>query len=301
MTERTPTRIACVDFGGTKGLVQVLGLNGKPLSVLHHFEVSKDPNNRDVDYSRLAHALHALKRHEGFDAIVVGFAGEINDGLVVNAGNLTAWQGTNVREVLHREFNVPVLVDNDGAMLVANEIVFGVLRKPTYAQRKGGLLVAPGTGVAVTTFLRLDDRYKILPGEGAHMTVDFLGWNEPTNAVPPCGCGQKFCVESRASGRVLEAEGDPEKLSNTTVNELLAPSLGALIANVINLLPGYIEVVLIGGGIPHKRSLLRGAIEQATATRLNGSRPTPPHLLAGEAGGTQGCLAYYLLEHGITA
>ena len=293
-------KIACIDVGATKGIVQVFAygdLTG--ITETHEFSITKDPNDFDVDFVNLCIALDkASAQCGGFDAISFGVAGRLKNGMLASAGKLHDWVGKSFVAMLKERYpGVQVLVDNDGAMLTAVEIIFGVLSDPRY-YGKSVLVVAPGTGIAVCLALFIDGKYVIRPGEGSHMVVDMSG---PIEENDDC-CGMRRCVESASSGRTLERFAKQhgttsDRLDDDTVNSLLVPQLAALVRNTVaqNL---DVEVVVMSGGVPHKRPLLTPAIAEATHVELNGVLDVPEFILSTyEIGGLLGCLARWMIAH----
>lgn len=299
-------RIASVDFGATKILVQVLGYRRQnqfggeyppyvEITTEERIDTTKGPNNPEEDYLRLYEVLERLQAECGFDGISVGIAARLDKLGVVAKGGSLRWEGRNLARMLTKDFNVPAIVDNDGAMLAAVEIVFGVLNQPEH-QGKSGLIVAPGTGIAVCLFVQQGGRTVIYPGEGAHMVIDTTAKvsSDPTKV---CGCGRP-CVESMASGGAYERAGiNPALLSEAAIVANLAPAYGTMIANYTKFLPSQVEVIVMSGGISHKRPTLVAVTEATTTAELNGYVPTPEFFLSQyETGGVLGSLARWMLS-----
>lgn len=179
---------------------------------------------------------------------------------------------------------------SDGAMFAADELVFGSLRGQAYVERDG-LVIVPGTGIAVCLYFWHNGQVVIKPGEGAHMLYD------ADTSANGCGC-QSYCFESQASGVAYERKGvNPADLSEAEDVANMAPPLGRLVANIVKLQP-QIDVVVVPGTIANKRRSLTPAIEAATTDELHGYVPTPEFVRgSADVGGTRGCLAYWLLAN----
>ncbi|MEG1973267.1 MAG: ROK family protein, partial [Oscillospiraceae bacterium] len=102
-------RIAVVDIGGTAikfGVWERGALTGcKELEYC-----------AKLGAQELLHKLKALLCEIApFDRIGISTAGLINsnEGIVMMASNIPGYSGTNLREFLGGEFNVPVFVEND--------------------------------------------------------------------------------------------------------------------------------------------------------------------------------------------
>lgn len=292
-------KIAACDIGGTKGLVSVFGYGSpRELTDSQEFSVTSDPNDYEADFGALCNALDKVGTNcGGFDAISIGVAGRVKHRQLASAGKLHDWVGQPIVEMLEERYGVPVVIENDGGMLTAAEVTFGVLADSQH-YGKDALVIAPGTGIAVCVAIYRDGKYIILPGEGAHMTTDMYG---PGEGDEDC-CGQQNCVESAASGRMLERQAAEDgktaaDLDDDEVNELMGLPLGALIRNIVDLHP-TIDVVVMSGGITHKRSTLMETVESATTAELRGVIPTPVFVLSRfETGGLLGCLARWMVEN----
>lgn len=292
-------KIAACDIGGTKGLVSVFAYgNPEEITDSQEFQITSDPNEFSVDVMNLCDALDKVGTNcGGFEAISLGVAGRVKNGRIASAGKLHSWVDMPIIEVLQGRYGVPVIIENDGGMLTAAEVTFGALADSRY-YGKDALIIAPGTGIAVCVAIYRNGQYIILPGEGAHMTTDMYG---PGEGDEDC-CGQQNCVESVASGRMLERHAaeentTPANLTDDEVNELMGLPLGALVRNIVDLHP-TIDVVVMSGGITHKRPTLMETVESATTAELRGVIPTPAFVLSRfETGGLLGCLARWMVEN----
>lgn len=319
-----PKKVASLTLGGTNIYGQVGGvLEDRPglppatfwFSQERVLPTTKAPNDPTEDFRRICRILNALRDECGFNAIVVAVAAQVDEnGVLSPSGNLGPWSGLNLTEMLSEAFpGIPILVENDGAMFFSIEALEGVLRMDEY-KNLSGMGIGPGTGLAVYGFVYNPKTglYTVDPGEGAHVVID------KTHPLPPpeerCGC-KKYCVESMASGRVLEqlaskrgfvtSDGKPDvgQFDDNEVEALLAPPLGTLVANVAQHQPRKTKVLVVSGAIPFKRPGLTAAIAREVRGQLDGYVATPK-VVRGKFpdGGLRGGLAYeWLVDRNMLA
>lgn len=240
--------------------------------------------------ARVALAVASSLARAGLDAsgvlgAGVALPGAIDPirGRVAVASTLPEWAGVPVRDRLSRALAVPVWLGNDANC--------GALAEARWGAEAGVddliyVKVGSGIGAGVVSGGRLVAGVEGAAGELGHMPVDPGG--------PLCRCGNRGCLESYASTRVmLEAiathhgeqsvdglialvqAGDPA--SRRVVNDAGFALGGVLAAAVTMLNPA---AVVIGGPLaplgetwlePVRRGLLRNAGVLTAATRVTAS------------------------------
>ncbi len=223
-------------------------------------------------------------------AIGVGAAGlvDVSAGVVRFAPNI-GYRNFPVVELLGSKFGLPVTVDND-----ATAAAYGEFRLGCHPGVRHMVLVTLGTGIGGGMVLdgQLYRGSKGFAGEIGHILVDPEG--------PVCGCGQRGCWETLASGtalgemakeaaregrggRILEMadgditrvrgehvvvaarEGDPVALGiMREYADRIAVGL-AILANVLDP-----DVFVIGGGVSDAADLFLERAEHAFGLRLQG-------------------------------
>lgn len=201
--------------------------------------------------------------------IGIAAAGQIHPRThaVVCAPNLD-WQDVPLRDDIESAFGMPTYVENDVRAAAWGEYRFGVGRD---AQSLIAVFVGTGVGSGAVMDGLLVRGFNNAAGELGHTQVVMDG--------VPCGCGQRGCVESYASGsgfiRRLRAaldEGvatslaeetgrDPARLTAALVARAAAAgdafarqlwfdaerSLGVALSNYVTILNP--ELLVLGGGI----------------------------------------------------
>jgi glucokinase len=106
------------------------------------------------------------------------------------------WRNVPVGPVLHQELGCPVRLINDARAFVLAEATYGAGRG---AETVVGLTLGTGIGGGIVLHGRLHEGMDGSAGEIGHHTVDPNG--------PPCGCGNRGCLETYASGPSIAAQG----------------------------------------------------------------------------------------------
>lgn len=200
--------------------------------------------------------------------------------MITLSPNLPGWHDIPLKDLMQREFNLPVHLENDATVAALGEHRFG-----------GGvgidnlIYICVGTGIGGGIMIdgQLYHGASGSAGEIGHMTIDING--------PRCNCGNSGCWETLASGAALAreavkqieagaqtsilnfADGELEKVSARRVflaaqdgdrlaNELISRTgyyLGVGLVNIVNIFNP--QLILIGGGLSRMGQLL---LEPAT-------------------------------------
>jgi glucokinase len=153
-------------------------------------------------------------------AIGVGVPGlfELQTGRTLFLPNLAgAWRGVPLGETLRRALGCPVWLINDARAFVLAEATFGAgSGAPTVV----GLTLGTGIGGGIALAGRLHLGLDGTAGECGHQTIDPHG--------PPCGCGNRGCLEAHASGPAITAMGVRAVVQGVTTR------IGALVNHDLN-------------------------------------------------------------------
>lgn len=130
-----------------------------------------------------------------FLGIGVGMHGLVDpiQGVSIFAPNIPL-RNVPIKEVLEKEFAIPVEVDNDVRALALGESWFG---QGQGVRHFVCLNVGTGIGAGIILDGRLYQGAAFTAGEIGHTTIDLHG--------PKCGCGNYGCLEALASGPAMEA------------------------------------------------------------------------------------------------
>jgi glucokinase len=266
-----------IDIGGTNTKTVLAAEDGRVLSSQQNPTLStSDESAESIDNLLVNNLKDFLDNEEtkralsGISAdiagIGIGVAGIIDrhKGLVIQSPNISYLNGVPLRERFEKEFNLPVVVEND-----ANTYAYGEKWVGTGKDFDNFVLLTLGTGLGGGIIYN-GDLYEG-PVEIGHMTI------VPSGRY--CTCGSYGCLESYASGRAIvervitslekgaesmlteRCNGNFYKVTSKLIYETALDGdslsrevfreaglfLGIGIANLINILG--LEAVIIGGGL----------------------------------------------------
>ena len=263
--------ILAIDLGATSFRVAVVDRRGN-IASRHRADTNTHEGQQRV-LARLSEAGRLVMDqapNRRVVAVSVAAPGTVDptQGVLITPPNLPNWRNVPLKKVMEGEFGMPVLVNNDATLAALGEHQFGAGRG-----RKHMVYLTWSTGIGgggiVDGALLLGA--KGLAGEPGHMIMEPEG--------PLCGCGNRGCLESVASGTAIArmaqealARGEASLIASLTKGQsssitaevvaqaarsgdALAQSLlrkastymGIGVVNLIHLLDP--ERVIIGGGI----------------------------------------------------
>jgi len=163
-----------IDLGGTKIAGVITSPTGKVLMDVQIPTEAKKGKKQVI--SNIKKAIHMLIRSQRvkIKAIGIGAPGPIQyeKGIVIEAPNLPGWKKVNLRNILKKEFKVPVLVDNDANCAALAEAWFGAGR---FARHFIYMTVSTGIGGGIIIDKKLYRGANGAAGEFGHMTIDSKG------------------------------------------------------------------------------------------------------------------------------
>ena len=259
-----------VDIGGTKMMATVF--NGKFEEQGQCRKRSKGKNGNETAEGRISRVIRAALAEAGnpeIRGIGVGSPGPLDPvtGVIIDTPNL-GWKNFPLANMLSKEFDVPVVVDNDVNVGTYGEWCFGDVDD---CEDIVGVFPGTGIGGGIIINRKLLHGFSGAAGEIGHMTIDVDG--------PYCGCGKRGCLEAVASriaiakevvalatredapyiketcgadidkvrsGVIAKAVEKGEKMVEGVVRKA-AYYTGIAVANLINILSP--QAVVLGGGL----------------------------------------------------
>ena len=315
MSEEAPVAVG-VDVGGTKVVALRIDATGHELARASHATPADDMD------ATLQTLVATSREVTSEDAIGIGVAAagmvEWGKGVLRYAPNL-AWRDAAIADIVGGALHVPVVVDNDCTAGAFGELQAGAARGFSHV-----LYVGVGTGIGGG--LVLDGSvYRGAHGfaaEVGHIVVDPDG--------PVCGCGNRGCWETVASGSAITREGraaardhpalaalaggDPDAVTGQIVVEAaregdplargiverVGRRLGEGLAGLANVLDP--ELIVVGGGVAGAGDLLLDPARQTFADRIEGAayRPEVPIVEAalGSDSAAVGAALLAIADHG---
>ncbi len=264
-----------LDIGGTNTKTILAAEDGRVLSSLQSPTPPVSTSASDRIEELLIKNLQAFLKNEKIKMLLsnaslagigIGVAGLIDreNGKIIKSPNIASLEGVHIKEIFEREFDLPVVVEND-----ANAYAYGEKWVGTGKDINSFVVLTLGTGLGGGHIYK--GKLYEGPFEIGHIII------EPKGRV--CPCGSHGCLESYASGRaiidraitsiesgtksllvdccggnyykitpelVFQKALDGDSLSREIFREV-GHYLGIGISNLINIFS--IEAVIIGGGL----------------------------------------------------
>lgn len=283
---------AGIDLGGTTIAAAIADRHGKVIAETETVTNSHEGPLAVID--RIGDLVGYLAEGAKLQAVGMGVPGlvDVTRGVTRFLPNLpTQWRDVPVADLLGKTLGCPVSLLNDVRTATLGELTFGHGRtNPSLTMAFFSIGTGVGGGVVVDGKLRLGPLGAA--GELGHQTILPDG--------PRCGCGNRGCLETLASGPAIEAEGlrlmrmgmAPKLFDLVSGNPALvtpremlasgddstreaiqraAESVGIAVANVVAIL--HPDLVVIGGGVAELGEALLSPVREVVHQRV-GMFPT---------------------------
>lgn len=255
-----------IDIGGSAVKAGIVDEEGKVI-VKSETEIDRSCKKETV-MDTVIRSIEELISANDIDISSLGGIGVSSPGSIdsvkgevaIAGGNVPNWGGTKVRDILNKEFSLPVSLVNDGNSVALAEAWIG-----SAAAYDDVVCVTLGTGVGggIISRGKLIEGDKGFAGEIGHF-VTHAGGRE-------CTCGGRGCFEKYAATSALVREGTELRnnwytgrhifeYANTGDEEALAlvdrwtDEVAYGIAGLVHIFNP--EVVLIGGGVSAQEELV---------------------------------------------
>lgn len=203
--------VVTVDFGVLHGRIALTDLDGKVLAEHSEpWDISVGPEASLAWIISNTRRLLPQTAHDKSDiaGIGVGVPGpvEFSTGRPINPPIMPGWDRYDIPGNLRREFNAPVLVDNDVNIMALGE------QAAAWPETSDLIFVkiASGIGAGVISGGTLRRGSQGAAGDIGHVAL-------ARAADTPCACGNRGCLEAVASGRALA------RALSTPEHELVRP------------------------------------------------------------------------------
>ncbi len=220
-----------VDLGGTKIAASVVDATSGAV-LARQIIPTEAQAGPDAVLARMGELILSVGRAAGLapeqiGAVGVGVPGPFDQatGQTIFLPNLAGmWRGVRVRDGLRRAVDRPIWLINDARAFVLAEATFGAGRG---ANTVVGLTIGTGIGGGIAIGGRLHLGIDGTAGEVGHMTIDPHG--------QPCGCGNRGCLETFASGPSIATLGIRATLTGvpTQIGELAGHDLNKITPEII--------------------------------------------------------------------
>jgi len=204
--------------------------------------------------------------------IGVGIAGQVdtNKGVVISSPNFAKnFKNVELKKILTKEFEKPVLIENDANCFVLGEALYGSAKKYDFVV---GLTLGTGVGGGIVIEKNIYHGTDGFGGELGHMTI--------TNKGLKCSCGQYGHLEAYASGTAMskifkQLTGKQKKALDVEIEakngnkqakkvfNMMSESLATGLANIIHIFNP--DAIVLGGGLAKVKILIEPTIKMTKA------------------------------------
>jgi glucokinase len=260
-----------VDLGGTNLRIAAVNQHGDLMEkVTLGTRVALGKDHVIHDMCEAIRALAAKYRDTStLQGIGIGVPGiiDMKTGMLRESPNLPGWSETPVQAEIERLLGTRVILENDANVAALGEKWLGAARD---VDDMVMLTLGTGVGGGIVLGGRIWHGMTGMAGEFGHMTVEPEG--------PPCGCGNRGCVEQYASATAVvrmakeaiaaghapalskAASSDPEFNAKAIYNLAIqgdeearkifgrvGRALGICLANLVNAF--NLNMYVVGGGV----------------------------------------------------
>lgn len=308
-----------VDVGGTNVKIALIDKKGEILfskTVPTRAEMGYEYTINNMKQSIREMIEEAKIDQNALEGIGFGFPGQIDcdNGVVRILPNIPGWINVPIAEIMQKEFNVPVKVDNDVRCAALAELNYGA-----GAGCNNLICITVGTGIGSGLIVngKLVRGASNAAGEIGHVKLSI-------NDGPICGCGDTGCMEAYASGPAIVAMakeyikgGKSTKYREMTnaksditpavvaqaakegdvvakrIFTIMGEYIGTGMASVVNLLNP--EKIVIGGGVADAGDILIAPLKETLTKRAMPIQGSAVEIVPAQLGNTAGVIGASLL------
>ena len=241
-------RIAALDIGGTS-IKSGIWTGDLPKEVKE-----QDTGAKLGGAHVMEQAKKILRGYGSFDAIGISTAGQVDsvNGMIRYANeNIPGYTGMNIRDILEKEFSVPVVVENDVNAAAIGESRFGAGRHMdnflciTYGTGVGGAVILNGSLYRGSCFSAGEFGGILIHPEDRREGETFSGCYEKYASATALVDRGKQLDKSLNSGRKIF-----ERLEEPKVRELVDQWIDQIVYGLISLIHIFNPSgIVLGGGV----------------------------------------------------
>lgn len=283
-----------IDIGGTNLRAAVVDGHGQVLDVE---QLPTPPSTEALEMAIVTVVDKLRERHSGVAAVGLAVAGFVDqDQQTVRFAPHLPWRETDVKRIMTRALELPVVVEHDANSAAWGEHYFGAAR-----EAKTWVLCALGTGIGGAIMLNGEiyrGAFGVAP-EFGHLTVVPGGRR--------CPCGKAGCLERYCSGSALpltaqdliargvfpqsrlakEFGNHPEEITGRAVvrmardgDELalaVVEDMGTWLGRGLAMIQDVLdpELIVMGGGVAADADLLLGRATEVMGRDIVGAGSRP--------------------------
>jgi len=183
-----------IDVGGTNTRGILTDLSG---NIIHYLKIkTRAKEGKEAVLNRVISVANEMIdsskiSKEKLFGIGMSISGIINsfEGVSIFCPNIPGWENYPIKNIMEKEFNLPVCIDDSVRCAAVAEKRFGIVK-----DHDNFIFISIGKGIGMGAFIdgKIYRGSMGLAGELGHITVSEDG--------PLCNCGNKGCLEAIASG-----------------------------------------------------------------------------------------------------
>ena len=231
-----------IDLGGTKinaGRIE----NGQIVEKSFAFIPAESENEWDV-INVIIKTIKDLKP-EGINGIGIGIPSIVDreKGIVYDVTNIKSWKKVYLKDILEKEFNVPVYLDNDANCFALGEFRFGGAKG---CNNLVGLTIGTGMGGGI-----ISNGYLLKDANGGAGEFGLISYRD-ANYETFCS-GQFFRDNYNSTGEEMA-----ERAEGGDIDAIIAfTELGKHIGNAIKMIKYAVDPdkIIIGGSVAKSKKL----------------------------------------------
>jgi glucokinase len=242
-----------IDVGGTNIRIASFDSSNNLLKK----ELFKVEQDFDSAMQKIVETIKDISQGERIEGIGAALPGtvDIEKGYIEDSSNLPGWNKKPFVEVLQKEFDTKVEIENDVAVAAMGEAEYGSAKG-----RNKFVYIAWGTGVGGAYVEKVKGILRVLPTEVGHQIIE---WNGRL-----CACGQKGCAEAYIGGVATEKQyGKPlSEIKDEKIWDEIALKASQMIINTTNFFP--VDLIVFSGGVINNQKHLLEKIKQIVDKEL---------------------------------
>lgn len=243
-----------IDLGGTNIRTGAVA-NGKIVN-RHAISTPKTDKEQDVT-DAIIDSIRQATSGERIESIGIGVPSVVDwqKGIVYNVTNIPSWKEVHIKDILEKEFGVPVAVNNDANCFALGEKMFGAAKQFSDVV---GITLGTGVGSGIIINGKLYSGRNTAAGEiGSlpYLDSDYEHY-----------CSSGFFVNKGTTGKDASIAADNADTSALATWQEFGSHLGNLVKTV--LLTYDPEAIVFGGSIANAYKHFQAPLQQSLSDFL---------------------------------
>ncbi|MDD3839400.1 MAG: ROK family transcriptional regulator [Clostridia bacterium] len=221
--------IIAIDFGQKYFRISLGDMEG---NIIHKEKIESKSLGKSKEgmakiISMVENVLNSyLPNGKALIGIGVGVSGivDYNNGVCLTIANLPGWDNVCFKDILEKEFSVPVFVDDSSRLHALAE------SKETVGRKRNLIFVGIGIGIGLGIIIdwKLFRGVNGLAGELGHIIVEENGYQ--------CGCGNKGCLEQYVAvpSIIRRVKGSLENGISSVMSQYIKDDFDAITPEIVS-------------------------------------------------------------------